>query len=64
MMIKIEVYVSTNLVGSEVTDIIEFDDNAFEGLTDSERDDMMNEAAREWMFEHIEWGFDVLKEAT
>lgn len=47
---KIRVYVSTNYVGSECSDELEVDDDC----TDDDLDDI----ARDWMFEQIEWGWD------
>lgn len=50
---KIKVYVSTNIVGSEREEEFEIDD----GLSEEK----IEEIAREAMFEMIEWGFEVLR---
>jgi hypothetical protein len=46
---KIEVYVALNLVGCERRGTIEVDDDA----TDEEIEEM----ARDWLWDHIDWGF-------
>ncbi len=54
-VLKIKVWVSTRYVGSDRTDEIEvyIDDDATEKEIESAKED----AAREWMFEEIEWGW-------
>lgn len=47
---KVRVWVSMNLVGCVRCDEIEVDDNATE--------EEVEESVRDWMFEHIEWGYD------
>lgn len=60
--IKIEVTARTNRVGSDVSDIIEFevDDNA----TDKEIETAKDNEAREWMFEQIDWWWKAVTDQT
>lgn len=51
---KIKVRVSTHLVNSETYQIIEVDDDAAE--------DEIEEAAREAMFEQINWNWEIVDE--
>jgi hypothetical protein len=54
--IKVEFYVMTNKLGSEVSEtlVIEVDDDA------SEKDiqDAKDEIGYEWVMQNIEWGYD------
>ena len=54
-LIKITVQVSTRYVGSRVEDELEVyvDDNATEQEIETAKED----AAREWMFDQIDWGW-------
>jgi hypothetical protein len=59
-IIKIYVFVSTCYVGSKVEGTIEVyvEDNA----TDKEIEQAKEDAAREWMFEQIEWNWQNIEE--
>ena len=54
-VIKIKVQVSTRYVGSRVEDELEVyvDDNATEQEIETAKED----AARDWMFDQIDWGW-------
>lgn len=54
--IKLEVYVSTNKFGSETRDVIEIE--IPENATPNEIEQIKEDAAREWMYENIEWGYN------
>ncbi len=51
-MRTIEVWIETNLIGSRFSDEIEVEDTATDADIDAE--------VREWMFNHIEWGWKSL----
>lgn len=53
-MMKIQVYVSTNRVGSKCSKIVDVDDEGWSEMDDRERDEYM----RDEMFSMIEWGYD------
>lgn len=57
--LKVIVHVSTNRVGSEVSDEIEVevDDNA----TPDEIEDAVEFEAKEWMWNNVEFGFAVIE---
>lgn len=57
---KIEVSVGTRYVGSEVRDTIEIDDEEVEDMTETQRDDYLDEIAREWMFDEIDYGWKII----
>jgi hypothetical protein len=57
--LKISVYVGTHYVGSEVEDEIEIPDEELEGKNEQEQDDLIDEYAREWMFNNIDWGWEI-----
>jgi hypothetical protein len=48
---KVKAWVSMHLVGCERREEIEIEDGTSE--------DEIEEAVREWMFEQIEWGYDL-----
>jgi hypothetical protein len=54
--ITIEVYAKTRYVGSEVRDKIDF--YIDELATDAEIETAKEDAAREWMYEQVDWGFN------
>jgi hypothetical protein len=54
--VKIRVYISTNRVGSECSDEIEFDREEWESMSEDEREDACRDAAFNWM----EWGWTEL----
>jgi hypothetical protein len=59
MKIKIKSYVSTRYVGCSVEDEFEIyvDDNA----TDEEIEEAAREETQQWMFEQIDWGYEIEK---
>ena len=59
MTIKIKAQVSTRYVGSTVEDEfeIEVDDNS----TEEEIQQITDEEVKQWMFEQIEWGYEIEK---
>jgi divalent metal cation (Fe/Co/Zn/Cd) transporter len=59
MKIKIKALVSTRYVGSTVEDEfeIEVDDNS----TEEEIQQIADEEVKQWMFEQIEWGYEIIK---
>lgn len=54
-VVRVRVWASTNKVGSECEDIVEFDATEWAGATEEEREEWCREAA----FEYIEWGYEV-----
>lgn len=59
-VVKFEMFVSTSYVGSETRDMgaIEVDDNA----TEREIRASIEDYTREWMFDNIDWGFEITEE--
>ena len=59
-VIKFEMFVSTKFVGSEASDIgeVEIPDNA----TEEEIEAAIEDYTRDWMFDNIEWGFNIAEE--
>lgn len=49
--VQIRVSISTQKVGSECTDVVEFDRNVWDAMTDDEKEDACREAA----FNMVEW---------
>lgn len=58
--VKIEVSVGTRYVGSYVKDIIEIDDEDIADMTETGRDDYLDEITREWMFDEIDYGWKIV----
>jgi hypothetical protein len=58
--VKITVYVETNRVGSRVERTVEVDDEDLEGLTEPERFTLLNDYARDAVFDGgmAEWGWE------
>jgi len=52
--VAIEYRIATGKIGSECTDIIEFNREAWESMTDAEKEAEIKEAA----FEHVEWSLN------
>jgi hypothetical protein len=61
-IMKIQVIVSTKYIGSKSTQEIEIDDSELEDLSEAERDDYIEEIARDTMFEMIEWNWNEVEE--
>jgi hypothetical protein len=55
---KIEVSVRTDLVGSKVSRVIEIDDADLEGLDQDERDQRIEEIAKETAFDMFQWNWE------
>lgn len=53
--VKVKVWVHTNKIGSECHDIVEFDREEWESMTDDEKDDICKDAA----FNNMDWGWKV-----
>jgi hypothetical protein len=58
---RIEGYVSTGRVGSKVTFNLELEDLDLAELTPEEREQAIEDFAREAMLEHIEWNYTVVE---
>lgn len=58
--IKFRMYLGTGLVGSDVEEWgkIEVED----GTPEEEIERMIEEYTRDWMFDHIDWGFNIESE--
>ena len=55
--VKVQVWNSTNKVGSECKDTIEIDREEWEAMTDDEKDDACQDAA----FNYLDWGWKVIE---
>lgn len=53
LLIKLEVSIGTDVIGSEVSDIIEVEMTNKEYIEDKTRDELFNEAYQEWMFNKL-----------
>lgn len=53
---KVRVWISTNKVGSECSDVVEFDREEWEAMSDSDKEDALRDTA----FNHMEWGWQEL----
>jgi hypothetical protein len=60
---KVTVYVSTGFVGSRREEEIEIDDEDIAGMTEQERDDYIDDQAREVLWELINWGWEPVEES-
>ena len=54
--VKIRVYISTNRVGSECSDIVEFEREEWDAMSDSDREDALRDTA----FNYMAWGWEEL----
>ena len=54
--VKIRVYISTNMVGSECSDIVEFEREEWDAMSDSYRENVLRDTA----FNYMEWGWEEL----
>lgn len=52
--VKIRVWISTNKVGSECSDVVEFDREDWESLSDKDKEDELQDIA----FSYMEWGWE------
>lgn len=57
---KIKVHLSMGLVGCKREKILDIDDDEVEGLNEEELDAHLEEVARDWMFQQVEWGFEIV----
>lgn len=55
----INVSVATNRVGSKISETIEIDDAELAELSEEERDKHIAEVARDWVFNNIEWYWEI-----
>lgn len=55
---KIKVYVQTNYVGSRDVATIDIDDSELAGMEVAEREQYIEDVAKEQMWQMIEWGWD------
>jgi len=55
-IVKIKVWISTNKVGSECSDVVEFDREEWESMSDKDKEDVLQDAA----FNYMEWGWEEL----
>jgi hypothetical protein len=56
-MKRIKVTIRTNKVGSECSDIMEFEDDDWNSMTDPEREEVCKDAA----FNMMEWNFEEME---
>jgi hypothetical protein len=57
---KIEMYVGL-VTGRTCREVAEIDDADLEGLSDDEREEYLTEYTRQWMWELVTWGYEVVK---
>ena len=55
--VKVQVWISTNKVGSKCEDTAEFDREEWESMTDDEKDDLCKDTA----FNNMDWGWRVIE---
>ena len=53
-------YVGTNVVGSMCEKVIDIPDKDFEGLTKIQTHQLIEEYVNEWIWEHIESGYEII----
>lgn len=57
---KIELYVSTGMVGSQRKDIIEIDDEELENMSEEEKEKYIDDNyALPWLWEHINFDWNI-----
>ena len=54
--VKIRVWISTNKIGSECSDVVEFGREEWEAMSDSDKEDLLRDTA----FNYMEWGWEEL----
>lgn len=57
ILMKFEVYVRTNKIGSKSSTVVDVDDEDLEGLTDEERTRWLDNVLIESLWELIDWGW-------
>jgi len=57
-MAKVKVSVGVGLAGCIKRDEIEIPDEELEGLEGDERENVIAEYAKDWMYEQIDWDFE------
>jgi hypothetical protein len=57
---KVKVILSIGYPSADHRDVIEIPDEELEGLTESEREDVINENVREWADNYIEIDWDIV----
>lgn len=63
-MARFKVSVSTNKVGSRCEREFEVDDEDLEDLNEQEHDALVDEYARDVMFDMIDWGWDRVEDES
>jgi hypothetical protein len=58
---KIKVWAKTNNLGSKVETEIEIDESEFEDMSDFEREQYIEDSARDAMFNLISWDYEVVE---
>ena len=61
-MAKFKFRVSTGFVGAAREEIVEISDDEFEGFTESERNELIQETFNEWMWDRIDAGWEEVEE--
>lgn len=61
-MAKFEFYVSTGYVGEQRTEIVEIDDEDFEGLNEQETEELISEVFETWVWENISASWSEIKD--
>lgn len=54
-MKRIRYWIATNINGSKCEDVLEIDDADWENMTEDAREEMMQDAA----FQYLDWGWEV-----
>jgi hypothetical protein len=54
--VKVRVYISTNKVGSECSDVVEFEREDWNSMSDQDKEDALQDTA----FSYMEWGWEEL----
>lgn len=56
---KVHFWINTDKTGSKCSGTFDIDDAALEGLSDTERAELIEEAARDTAFNYIDWGYEI-----
>jgi len=62
--VKVELWLCTDRVGSEVKRTIEVDDEDVEGLSEQARDGVIHEYAQDYLYQMFEWGWNIVEERS
>ena len=54
---KVQAWIATNKVGSQVSWTVDIEDEDLEGLDKTERDNMIDEYVKDELQNHMEWGW-------